>query len=367
MIEILIAGAGIVGSWIALELSRRGKQVAVCDSTANGADGISGRNSGVLHAGIYYPKDSRKARHCIEGRELTIAFAKRQGLPYRICGKAIVAGACPSKHEQETALQKLHELQERGLANGVEGLEIRSDISKDFSYLHAGPALYSPQTGVVDAAALLRAVQREAERQGAIFLWNRSLLDAEIRSTGQIAVLQSGHADSGEWERVETGSIINAAGLHSDTIAGILGLSGYEIRPNRGEYFRLKRSFPDSILVYPVPGDASGALGVHYTFHLNGDAYAGPNSRWAAHESDYRIEASREEFYQSLCRITDFYTETDLSPGYSGLRPRLFSNGKPVRDFVIEKDPNGNIHLLGIESPGLTSAPSLAREVAVLL
>ena len=146
-------------------------------------------------------------------------------------------------------------------------------------------------------------------------------------------------------------------------VAGLAGLRGYEVRPNRGEYYRLRRSLPYRKLVYPLPAASSTALGVHYTFHMNGDAYAGPNSVWADHKADYRITMERRVFFESLEQILDSYTEEDLEPGYSGLRPRLFLEGAPVREFVIEEQPARVLHLLGIESPGLTASPALAEEV----
>jgi L-2-hydroxyglutarate oxidase LhgO len=351
VLDVLVIGAGFVGSWIALEAARRGLSVAMCDSSARPGDGVSGRNSGVLHAGIYYAPGSLKAKHCVAGRILAEEFCKSHSVPYSICGKIITTGA----HASVADVTRLESLLKNAEACGASGLRIIENPGAICPGVLGKTALLSERTGVVDVPAYLRAVHHAAEEAGAFFLPGRHFHSFN----GKAAVLKNVEAT----EEIEAACIVNAAGLASDEVARAFGVDGFEIRPNRGEYFRLRRKLEKDILVYPLPHTDSTALGVHYTFHLNGDAYAGPNSLWAEHKEDYRVTASAEDFARSLGTILAGYSAADLEPGYSGLRPRLFKDGQSVKDFVIHRQPANAIHMLGIESPGLTSSPSLAREV----
>lgn len=364
MLDVLITGAGIVGSWLALVLSRAGLQVAVCDHTSQGSDGVSGRNSGVLHAGIYYPPGSLKADFCVPGHLQTIEFARSHGVPHDICGKLIVTGLQKNVPDEEEALHRLKELQARALQNGVQNLKLLESPGLKHAHVLGKWALYSPTTGVIDVPAYLMAVRKAAHDAGAIFLMRRKMValssgSAEIAETNSEAEI----LDGGTHETISFHKFINAAGLQSAAIAMLAGIEGYSIRPVRGEYYRLKKRLPANLLIYPLPSTASTALGVHYTFHVNGEAYVGPNAVPAEHFTDYRITMAREEFYNSLQKITDFYNLDDLSPGYSGLRPRLYFGEKAILDFKILHQPADMLHLLGIESPGLTSAPALAEYI----
>lgn len=354
-LDLIVIGAGFVGSWIALEAGRRGLSVALCDQSSRPGDGVSGRNSGVLHAGIYYAPGSLKALHCVKGRVLAEEFCKERSVPYAVCGKIITAGAHASPSDQA----RIEALLSNAVACGASGLRIIENPSSLCSGVLGKAAIFSERTGVVDVPAYLRAVHLAAEEAGVYFLPGRRFLEF----TGKGVVLETPEGR----EEIESNFIVNASGLESDSTARAFGLQGYEIRPNRGEYFRLKRKLQKDILVYPLPHTDSTALGVHYTFHLNGDAYAGPNSIWAEHKEDYRVTASAEDFARSLGQILEGYSASDLQEGYSGLRPRLFKNGESIKDFVIERQPANVIHMLGIESPGLTSSPSLARAVVDIL
>lgn len=355
MHDVCVIGAGIVGSWIALEAASRGLSVVLLDASPRPGDGISGRNSGVLHAGIYYEPSSLKARHCIEGRRAALEFLAANHVPFVVCGKIITTGS-DAKAEDSSALEALFE---NARACGAEDLEIIARPAQICPEVQGNAAIYSRGTGVVDAPAYLKAVQSNAARAGAVLLPGRRAQAFD----GRGVVFSSGR----ENETVEAQWIVNAAGLHSDDVASLFGVQGFEIRANRGEYFRLKKRLSRDVLVYPLPHTDSTALGVHYTFHLNGEAYAGPNSLWAADKEDYRITASAHDFASSLSRILSGYTGDDLAEGYAGLRPRLFRNGAAVKDFVIHRHPANVIHMLGIESPGLTASPSLARHVVDMM
>ncbi len=352
MIDLLIIGAGIVGSWVALHAARRGLTTAVCDVSATARDGITGRNSGVIHAGIYYAPDSLKAFHCIRGKRMLLEFCEAHGVPHAVCGKLIVSG----RDGGADAAERLEAIFANATAAGAEDLEMIRRPGETYAHVLGDAAIHSKGTGVVDAAAYHKAVRDAAEAAGAMFLMTRRPVNAE---PGRVELAG---ADGSAGEVVEAAHIVNAAGLQCDEVARLFGEQRYEIRPNRGEYYRLRCSLPYQKLIYPLPHTDSTALGVHYTFQMNGEAYAGPNSVWADHKDDYAITMERRRFFEGLANILDCYEEDDLAPGYSGLRPRLFRDGEAVRDFVLEES-RGVIHLLGIESPGLTSAASLGEAV----
>jgi len=356
LLDLLVIGAGIVGSWVAYRAALRGLTVGLCDSADRPGDGISGRNSGVLHAGLYYTPGSLKAKHCIRGRILTEEFCRRYNVPHIICGKLITPGY-ETRPDDEA---RLLAIEENALKCGAEGLEMVSQPGQKFAGVRGKSALFSSKTGVVDAPAYLKAVDSLSREAGVMLLLGRKFVEG---SSGN-AIFE---CRDGSREEISANTIVNAAGLTSDEVAFGFGLTEYEIRPNRGEYFRLSKRLPHDILVYPLPHTDSTALGVHYTFHLNGEAYAGPNSIWAENKIDYRITANATDFHKSLSRIISGYEVEDFHPGYAGLRPRLFHLGKPQTDFLILKQPERVIHLLGIESPGLTSAASISEEVVGML
>ncbi|MCB1139098.1 MAG: FAD-dependent oxidoreductase [Leptospiraceae bacterium] len=355
MIDVLIIGGGIVGSWIALRAARRGLTVAVCDQSANPGDATSGRNSGVLHAGIYYTPGSKKAQHCIKGYALTLEYLKEHSLPHTICGKLITTGDQLGP-DTEARLQSIFE---NACSIGARDLTILRNPGSIYNGVLGDSAILSPHTGVCDAAAYLKSVQNQAREAGAIWLLGRRLISV----SGDRALVSD---EEGRQEEIQSALFVNSAGLNCDEVARMTGLDEYEIVPVRGEYYRLRKAHPVNMLVYPLPDPSSTALGVHYTFHPGGDAYAGPNAVAADSREDYRITQSRTDFAESLSRILSGYAPEDLSPGYAGIRPRLRVNGVDYRDFLIRRQENF-IHLLGIESPGLTSAASLSEEVMELL
>jgi len=354
---ILVVGSGIVGSWVAYHLSKStNEDIVVCDFALHRGDGISGRNSGVLHSGIYYPPNSEKLKHCLRGYDLTLEFLKDQKLNFSLCGKIITIG---SSGDTDQKIEKLYSLANKAKTNGVSGVSFIENLEQKYPFLKGKMALHIAKTGVVSVPEYLKKLWDVCETNGVIFLKGKRC----IIENGSIILIDS---QDGTKEKVEVSGFVNAAGLHSDELITAAGSSEFQIRPNKGEYYRLKSFLPIEKLIYPLPESHSTALGVHYTFHLNGEAYAGPNSNWALGKNDFQMQTSRKVFYDSLCNITNFYEEEDLSEGYVGLRPRLFKNGEPFTDFLIHQFPKDKpwIHLLGIESPGLTSSPSIGEEVA---
>ncbi|EQA61104.1 NAD(P)/FAD-dependent oxidoreductase [Leptospira alexanderi] len=360
---ILVIGSGIVGSWIAYQLCKNtNSDIYLCDSSENRGDGISGRNSGVLHSGIYYAEDSRKLKHCLRGYELSLEFFNQLNVPYNICGKIITTGVREDLSVELQKKEKLEELYNKSIRYGIRGTSYIKNLSLEYPSLLGENALHLPKTGVVDVPLYLKALWKECENSGVTFIKGKRFIFQE----GEPFLCDR---QSGLMEKIEADCIVNAGGLYSDELLQQLNELKYEIRPNKGEYYRLRRELPFKKLVYPLPSHTSTALGVHYTFHLNGESYAGPNSNWAESKTDYKFQTPRDVFFNSLKNITNYYTEEDLIQGYVGLRPRLFINSKPITDFVIERYPENRpwIHLLGIESPGLTSSPAIGEEVSLLV
>lgn len=352
---IIIIGSGIIGSWIAYTFAKNGKDVYIVEKEKNPGDGISGRNSGVLHSGIYYDPKSLKSKVCLSGYDLALSFLEEHKVPFKICGKLITTGLSESDEEENAKRISLEALIKNGELVGIKGLEVLENIRKQFPFVNGSLAIWNPKTGVVDVPEYLKALWRACEANGVQILKNKKLVFHEGNPYLK-------DVSTSDLEEIEADLFVNAGGLYSDELSSAHGIDDYEIRPNKGEYFRLRKSLPEDLLIYPLPLQSSTALGVHYTFNLGGDAYAGPNSNWAKNKEDYTFQTDRKTYFESLQKILNCYKEEDLSEGYVGIRPRLFHKGEPLKDFQILKKDNW-IHLLGIESPGLTSAPGLAVEV----
>jgi glycerol-3-phosphate dehydrogenase len=356
-VNVVIIGGGILGIAVAAEVSRSSDDVFLLEALPRLGLGASTRNSGVIHAGIYYSPGSLKAKHCVEGSRLLYQFCAEHRVAHSKIGKLIVA-------DTEEHLPELEKLKTRGDENGVEGLEI---VGRDF-IKHREPnlgspvAIFSPNTGIVDAEELIRALARVAEGNGASLLTNTRVIGAEVR--GNVVQVQT------QRETVTTRVVVNAAGLYSDEIAKMLGFDRYTIHPCRGEYAELppSRSHLINGLVYPLPLPTGHGLGVHFTRTLGGALLLGPNSKYVSSKDDYEEERTPlSEFYESASRMLPMLRPGDLRQSYSGIRARLLpEDDHSFADFVITRDPSHQfvIHLIGIESPGLTSALSIARSVA---
>ena len=257
---------------------------------------------------------------------------------------------------------ELEDYRDRALGNGAEDVAI---IDCDLPFLLAREALYVGCTGIVDLPAYADALERAVRRSGAEVYLSHSCIAGEA---GRIVISNDSPASFSEEISLSAGVIVNAAGLYADAVAGLFGLNGYSVVPNKGSYFQLAFPLPIQTLVYPLKSRRSGFLGIHYTPDMNGGAWAGPNTSEAAGKADFAPAGERAAFFNGLSRIVRGYTESDLiGPTRCGLRSRLFENGVACEDFVIREHPKGVVHLLGIESPGLTSAPSLAEEVLTRL
>jgi L-2-hydroxyglutarate oxidase LhgO len=345
---------------VAAEVSRHYEDVFLLEALPRLGLGASTRNSGVIHAGIYYPPGSLKARHCVRGSRMLYEFCESRHIPHRRIGKLIVA-------EAEDQLPTLEALKARGGQNGVEGLEIvgRDFIQRLEPNVASPLALYSPNTGIVDAEELLKALARIAEANGAHLLTNTRLLGAEIRDG--LALLRTPR------EEVAARVVVNAAGLYADEVARMFGNERHTIYPCRGEYAELPpgRSHLVNGLVYPLPMPSGHGLGVHFTKNLAGTLLLGPNARYVTSKDDYESgRADLDSFYQSASRILPALRREDLRPSYTGLRARLRpEHDHSFADFVLGPDPQWPfvIHAIGIESPGLTSALSIRADVCEMV
>ena len=358
-IECLVIGAGVVGLAIGRALARRGREVLVLEAEDAIGTGISSRNSEVIHAGIYYPPGSAKARLCVAGRPRLYEYCESHGVPFRRCGKLIVA-------TDKAQLPKLRAIRETARANGVDDLEWleAGEATRLEPALNCVGALLSPSTGILDTHAFMLSLQGEIEASGGAVLCRTPVTGGRVEGT--LLVRCGGGADATE---IEASVLINSAGLHAQPVARRLGAPERSIPPLRyakGNYYLLQGRSPFQRLVYPVP--EPGGLGVHLTLDLAGRARFGPDVEWIE-RPEYSVDPGRAaHFYREIRRYWDALPEGALQPAYAGIRPKLGGPEAPAADFLIQGPEahgiRGLVNLYGIESPGLTSSLAIAEHVA---
>ena len=359
-VDCVVIGAGVVGLAIARQLALAGREVIVLEAEAAMGTGISSRNSEVLHAGMYYPRDSLKARFCVAGNAMLRDFAATRGVAFKMVGKLIVA-------TDEAEAAALDAIQERGAANGVPGLTAipAAEARALEPELVCVKALWSPATGIVDSHGVMLALRGEAESRGASLAVKSPVIGGRPTDAGTL--IRVGGADP---MTLLARSVVVSAGLGAPALAAGLGLAG--VPPAylcKGNYFGLTGKTPFSRLVYPVP--VAAGLGVHFTLDLAGRGRFGPDVEWIEGE-DYRVDPRRgQSFYAAIRRYWPGLADGALEPAYAGIRPKIQAPDQPARDFVIhgpaETGAAGVVALYGIESPGLTACLAIARHVGEML
>jgi len=359
--EITIIGAGIVGLAIASEIANDTSEIYVIEKNLAHGLGISSRNSEVVHAGIYYPTGSLKGRLCIEGREMLYDICRKHNVAHRKTGKLIIATS-------EDEMGELALLEEAALRNGVTSVEMltRERIVEMEPHIRAVEALYSPDTGIVSAHALMDYFLYSAKEGGADIACGTTV--TAIEAVGGGYMISTMNSD-GEQFTFTSERVVNAAGLNADRIAALTG-KAYEHHYCKGDYFSIANAKKDIVqsLVYPVPEKNHVGLGVHLTIDLGGRMKLGPDANYIPRVEEYKVDASKaDRFYASAVKFLPFIRREDIVADMSGIRPKLQGPGESFRDFVISEDLPGFINLVGIESPGLTAAPAIARYVKKLL
>jgi L-2-hydroxyglutarate oxidase LhgO len=359
-VECVVVGAGVVGLAVARALALAGREVVILEAENAIGTHTSSRNSEVIHAGIYYPRGSLKARSCVEGRKRLYEYCESHGLPYRRCGKLIVA-------TREDQVPELKGLQKKAHENGVaDVVEISAAAAMRMEpALKCVAALHSPSTGIVDSHALMLAYLGDAQAAGAM-LALKSPLKRVFIGNGFFRI----HAEE---IQIRSKFLVNSAGARAPSVARLMeGFPPEKIPPElyaKGNYYALAGRPPFSRLVYPVP--EPGGLGVHVTLDLAGQARFGPDVEWVD-RIDYQVDPRRaERFYAAIRRYWPGLPDGALAPGYAGIRPKISGPGEPAADFVIQGPAGhgipGLVNLFGIESPGLTASLALADDVVKLL
>ena len=360
-VKITIIGSGVVGLAVAARLAPQfGHELLVVERHESYGRETSSRNSEVIHAGIYYPPHSLKARLCVQGRRRLYALCRKYDIPHRQLGKLIVAVTADEEKQLEFNLA-------HGRENGVDDLELitAARCRQLEPAVKARMGLFSPSTGIIDSHSLMRFFHQQAKSLGATFAFNTEIKSIEAAARGYILKTTS---DSFSFL---SETIINCAGLDATILSRKTGIPTPPIHYAKGCYFSYTGKSPVKHLVYPVPPAGGHGLGIHATLDLGGRLRFGPDLEYLE-KPDYQVDSSRRNlFCQAVKRYLPDLDEKRLEPEMAGIRPRLQGPGDECRDFIIREEKAagfpGFINLLGIESPGLTAAPAIAEEVADLL
>jgi L-2-hydroxyglutarate oxidase LhgO len=367
--DITIIGAGVVGLAIAENVSKTHNNVFLIEKHTSFGQETSSRNSEVIHAGIYYTKDSLKARLCVEGKWMIYDYCKKYDIPFNNCGKLIVATS-----EEEISVIKGIRL--TALKNGVDDLLFleREQISELEPNIFALKALFSPSTGIVDSHSLMKQYETNSYNNGCQIVYGSEVAGiSQIENGYKINLFDADKKNYSFTTRI----IINSAGLTSDKVSEMVGIKddSLKILFCKGEYFRINPPKNRLInrLVYPVPHQNMEGIGIHVTIDMGGGVKLGPDVKYLeSNIYDYKVTASKQEaFYKSVKKFLPFLEFDDITPEMAGIRPKIQKPGEPLRDFYIMEETSrgypGFINLIGMESPGLTSSIAIAKYVNGLI
>lgn len=358
-IDCVVIGAGVVGLAIARKMAMAGHEIILLEKENAIGTETSSRNSEVIHAGIYYPTHSLKAKLCVTGNKLLYEYCEQHKIAHQRCGKLIVA----TNKAQHIKLQKLYQ---QACDNQVVPLSWLDEqqIKHIEPELQATTALFSPSTGIIDSHGYMLSLQGDLEAHNGMIAFNSPLISAEITAQGIILTV-----GGDEPMQLLADYVINSAGLYATSVAkNFKGLATHTI-PNsyyaKGNYFSLASKAPFSHLIYPIPEE--GGLGVHLTLDLAGQARFGPDVEWIEH-IDYQVDPHRGDgFYEAVRNYWPLLPDNSLQAAYSGIRPKIVAANQPAVDFRIDGESlhgiKGLINLFGIESPGLTASLAIADYV----
>jgi len=367
--EITIIGAGVIGLAIAEKLSISYKNLFLIEKHPTFGQETSSRNSEVIHAGIYYTKDSLKSRLCVEGKNLLYEFCRKYEVPFNNCGKLIVATS-------DEEISVIEGIRQTAIKNGVDDLRVldRQQIEELEPNIFALKALFSPSTGIIDSHSLMKQFETNFINNGGQIVYGSEVTGIKKIAGGyEIRLLDSDKQDY----TFTSGVVINSAGLTADKISEMVGIDDEKLKIHfcKGEYFRINPPKNRLIkrLVYPVPHHNMEGIGIHITIDMGGGAKLGPDVKYLESNTyDYRLTPSKQEaFYKSAKKFLPFLEYGDISPEMAGIRPKTQRPGEEQRDFYIEEESkrgySGFINLIGMESPGLTSSIAIAKYVSNLI
>jgi len=358
-VDVIVIGAGVVGLAVARAFALRGREVLILEANPQFGMETSSRNSEVIHAGIYYPRNSLKARLCVAGRDQLYTFCESNGVGFRICGKLIVATS-------QSQLRGLEQIRSAASGNGVELSALTREAALRLEpQLNCVGALYSPLTGIVDSHEYMLSLLGHVEEHGGSLVCDSRVTSLEPQAGGLLVGV------NGEAASLLAGTVVNSAGLSAPAVARLVLPADCvpALHFAKGTYFSLAGRSPFQHLVYPIP--EHGGLGVHLTLDLGGRARFGPDVQWVD-ALNYDVDPRRaEQFYSAIREYWPALQDGALAPAYAGIRPRITGPGEPLADFRIDGPQvhgvAGLVNLFGIESPGLTSSLAIADYVVNLV
>lgn len=363
-VDCVVVGAGVIGLAVARALALAGREVIVLEAHDCIGSEISSRNSEVIHAGIYYPAGSLKALFCVKGRRQLYQYCDEHNVPFKRCGKYIIATDAKQQPQLRTMMEKAH-------INGVNDMVFldKTEMRRRQPNVKCVSALWSPSTGIIDSHGYMLALQADLENTGGIVVFNTTVIGGSV-ATGllELAVL-SGDSSF----RLVANNVVNCAGLDGDKLAhAIVGINAKTLPTYsyaKGNYFTYSGKSPFTSLIYPIPNEYG--LGVHVTHDMAGNLRFGPDVEWID-EVSYEVDPHRSEmFYEAIRSYWPELADKSLLPAYCGIRPKINGEGLPAVDFVIQGESEhgiaGLINLFGIESPGLTSSLALADYVKKMI